>query len=108
MENPRPEEEKIIKDIENLFRIKQENKGSKDVVLRSIKNLSEYKKEEENHHKPEKVNNCWNNNYIEYKSNSDENKILLVEEYLNKIRPYLRDLVNDLKESDTWKTHLKT
>ena len=108
MENPRPEEEKIIKDIENLFRIKQENKGSKDVVLRSIKNLSEYKKEEENHHKLEKVNNCWNNNYIEYKSNSDKNKILLVEEYLNKIRPYLRDLVNDLKESDTWKTHLKT
>ena len=44
MENPRPEEEKIIKDIENLFRIKKENKGSKDVVLRSIKNLFEYKK----------------------------------------------------------------
>ena len=65
MENPRPEEEKIIKDIENLFRIKKENKGSKDVVLRSIKSLFEYKKEEENHHKPAKVNNCWKNNYIE-------------------------------------------
>ena len=50
MENPRPEEGKIIKDIENLFRMKKEIKGSKDVVvLRSIKNLFEYKKEEENH-----------------------------------------------------------
>ena len=65
MENTRPEEEKISKDIENLFRIKKENKGSKDVVLRSIKSLFEYKKEEENHHKPAKVNNCWKNNYIE-------------------------------------------
>ena len=32
--------------------------------------------------------------------------MLLVEEYLNKIRPCLRDLVNDLKQSDTWKIQL--
>ena len=106
MENPRPEEEKIIKDIENLFRTKKEIKGSKDIVLRSIKNLFEYKKEEENHYKSAKVNNCWNNNYVQYKSNGDQNKIASVEEYLNKIRPYLRDLVNDVKQSDTWKTQL--
>ena len=27
----------------------------------------------------------------------------MVEEYLKTIRPYLRDLVNDLKQSNTWK-----
>ena len=27
----------------------------------------------------------------------------MVEEYLNKIKPYLRDLVNYVKQSDTWK-----
>ena len=32
--------------------------------------------------------------------------MLPVEEYLNKIRPCLRDLVNDLKQSDTWKIQL--
>ena len=83
MENPRSEEEKIMKDIRNLF---------------------EYKKEEENYYKPVKVNNFWNNNWIEYKS--DKNKILSVEEYLNKIRLYSRDLVNDLKQSGTLKIQL--
>ena len=40
------------------------------------------------------------------KSNSDKNRTLSVEEYLNKIRPYLRDIVNDLKQSDTWSVQL--
>ena len=31
---------------------------------------------------------------------------LSVEEYLNKIRPYERDIINDLKKSDTWKIQL--
>ena len=98
MENPRLKEEKIIKGIRNLFRKK--TIGFKDIAPRSIKNLSEYKKEEENY-KPERVNNFWSNNYIEYKSNGDKNKILSVKEYINKIRSYLRELVNDLKQYHT-------
>ena len=31
----------------------------------------------------------------------------MVKEYLNKIQPYIRDIVNDLKQSDTWKIQLK-
>ena len=27
-------------------------------------------------------------------------------QYLDKIRPYLRDITNDLKQSDTWKNQL--
>ena len=26
-----------------------------------------------------------------------------VEKYLNKIRPYLKDIINNVKKSDTWK-----
>ena len=63
IEHPRPKEEKIIEEIRNLFRIKK-IKGIKDIVLRSIKNLFEYKKEE-NYYKPVKINSFWNNNYIE-------------------------------------------
>ena len=106
MENPRSEEEKIIKDIRNLFRLKKEVKGIKDIALRNIKNLFEYEKEEENYYKPVRVNNFWRNNYIEYISNSDKNRMLSVEEYLDKIRPYLRGIINDLKQSDTWKIQL--
>ena len=45
------------------------------------------------------------NNYIEYKSNSDRNKTLSVEEYLNKITSYLKD-INILKKSNMRKTQL--
>ena len=44
------------------------------------------KKKEKNCYKPVRVNNFWSNNYIEYKSNSNKNRILSVEEYLDKIR----------------------
>ena len=106
VENPRSEEEKIIKDIRNLFRLKKEIRGIKNRILRDIKNLFEYEKEEENYYKPVRVNNFRSNNYIEYRSNGDKNKMLSVEEYLNKIRPYLEGIINILKKSDPWKIEL--
>ena len=46
-------------------------------------------------------------NYIEYESNSsNRNKALPVEEYLNKIAPYLKGIINNLKKSDAWKIQL--
>ena len=45
------------------------------------------------------------NNYIEYESKGDINKTLLAENYVNKIRTYLKD-INNLKKSDTWKIQL--
>ena len=74
--------------------------------LENIKNLFEYEKEEENYNKPVRVNNFLSNNYIECESNGDRNKTLSVEENLYKIRPYLRDITNVLKQSDTWKIQL--
>ena len=44
--------------------------------------------------------------YIEYECERDTNEKLSTEEYLNKIRPYLKDIKNDLKLSDTWKIQL--
>ena len=54
------------------------------------KNLYEHEEEEEeeNYYKPVRVSNFWSNNCIECESNSDRNKALSVEEYLNKVRPY--------------------
>ena len=45
-------------------------------------------------------------NDIEYKSRGDTNKTLSVEEYLNKTRPSLKDIINNLKKSDTCKIQL--
>ena len=101
------EEEKITEDIRNIFRLKKEIKEFKDIVLRNFRNLFEYKKDEKNYYKPVRGNNFRSNNYIEYKSKGDKNKIISVEEYLNKIRPSLKGIINNLKKSDTWKTQLK-
>ena len=61
--------------------------------------------EEEDYYTLVGVSNFWSNNYIKYKSNSDINKTLSVEEYLNNIRPYLRD-INNLQKSDTCEIQL--
>ena len=42
---------------------------------------------------------------IQHESNSNRNKTLSVEEYLDKFRPYLKDIDN-LKKPDTWKVQL--
>ena len=61
--------------------------------------------EGESYYKSVRVSNSWNNNYIENESKGDRIKTLWVEEYL-KIKPYLKDIINGLKESETWKIQL--
>ena len=75
-------------------------------ILGDIKNLSEHKKEEENYYKPVRKSNFWSNSYIEYERSGDKNKTLSVEEYLDKNRQYLKEIINNLKNSDTWKIQL--
>ena len=47
--------------------------------------------EKEDYYKQIRLGDIWNNNYIEYENNGDRNKTLSIEEYLNKIRLYLKD-----------------
>ena len=55
-------------------------------------------------YKPTIVKSGYNNNYIEYRSEGD--KLLTIEEYLNLIEPYLRELINDHKNKGEWKIQL--
>ena len=61
---------------------------------------------EEDYYEPERVNNFQNNNYIEYESNGDKNTKLSLDEYLNKIKSYLRNIIINLQISDSWKIRL--
>ena len=92
--NLRHEEEKIIKDIRNLFRLKKEQnytaikdirnlfrqeketKAIKDRILRDIKNLFEHEKEEENYYKLVRINNFWSltiaNSFISFLETNEE------------------------------------
>ena len=54
------------------------------------------------------MSNFWNNDYIEYENNGDKNWNLSLDEYLNKIKPYLKDIISDLQNSDAWKIQLTT
>ena len=93
------EEEIIIKNIRNLFKLKKDNETIKDRISRDIKTV--FENQEEDYYKPERVRNVWNNNYIEYESKGGRNKNISVNEYLNKIKPYLRDIINNPQKSDT-------
>ena len=73
-------------------------------ISRDIKNLLEQEKEA--YYKPVGVANFYSNTYIEYVSNGYKNKALSITEYLDEIKPYLKDIINNLKKSDTWKIQL--
>ena len=88
-----------IKDRRNLYKLEKETKTIKHRIPRDVKNLFEHK-EEEHYYKPVRVSNFWSKNYIEYENNSDTNRTLSVEEYLNIIGPYLKDIINNFKKSD--------
>ena len=70
-----------------------------------MRTLFEQEKEED-YYEPERVNNFRNNNYIEYESNGDKNTKLSLDEYLNKIKSYLRNIIINLQISDSWKIQL--
>ena len=76
----------------------------KDRIIRDISTL--FKQEQEDYYEPKKVSNFWNNNCIEYERNCDKNGNLSLDEHLNKIKRYLRNIIIDLQNSDAWKVHL--
>ena len=85
-----------IKGIRNIFRPKKKINQLLEYIrdIRDIRNLFEHEEED---YKPVRVGNFWSNNYIKYKSKGDR-KTVSVKKYLNRIRPYLKD-INNLKKN---------
>ena len=57
-------------------------------------NFFEQKEEEEDYYKPKKVDKFYSDNFILHQIRDNKNETLSIEEYLNKIRPYLKDFIN--------------
>ena len=55
-------------------------------------------------YKPAIVKSDYDNNYIEYRSEGD--KLLTIEEYLDLVKPYLKELINDHQSKGEWKIQL--
>ena len=56
------------------------------------------------YYKPIKNNSAFNSNYIKYRSNEDKDKNLSPKEYLDMIKPYLSNIINDHKKWKIWLT----
>ena len=61
---------------------------------------------DKNYYKPIKTKSAFNGNYNEYESKGDKDKNLSHKEYLDMIRPYLSDMINDHNTTREWKIQL--
>ena len=66
-----------------------------------------YESDEEDYNQPIRTDNAFSSNYIEYGSNGDEDKKLSITDYLDKIRPYLNNLIDGHRSQGEWKVQLK-
>ena len=70
-------------------------KGTEEKTIRDIMNLFE---QEQDCYKAVRVGNFNKDNNIEYESNGDKNKTLSIREYLDKIKPDLKDSINSMTD----------
>ena len=101
----------------NLTKI--ERKVQKNIV-KYIKNLEKLQKyrynityglkylfnDEENYYEPIEIKSAVDGSYVEYESRGDRKAMLSLDEYLNTIIPYLRDMIDDHKARGEWKIQL--
>ena len=57
----------------------------------------------ENQYEPLEIKSAFDSNYTEYESKGDNNGNLSLYEYLNIIRLYLRDMIDNHKANSGWK-----
>ena len=100
--------EKYLLELEkNLFKLKKyyDYDDTEYKRIRSIRNLLDLSVDE-GYYKP--TNSDFNSNYIQYESMGckDKDKNLLIKEYLNKIKPYLSDMIDNHKaQGKTWRVY---
>ena len=101
----------------NLYNIEKKRSKYLDELDKKILSLDNYNNDDDydienlfktsinkDCYKPKLNKSGYNNNYIEYRSEGD--KLLTIEEYLDLIKPYLKELINDHKSKGEWKIQL--
>ena len=106
--------ESELKEIEkNLFELKEclsklkkyyDHDEAKYIGIRDVRNLFNQSNDKD-YYKPMKTKSAFNDNYTEYESNGDKDKNLSAKKYLNMIRPYLSNIINDYKAFKNLKVH---
>ena len=83
---------------ENLFKTKKyfDYHDTEYRGIRNVRDLFDLSIDEE-YYKPIIARDAFSSSYIQYESKGDKGKNLSIKEYLNMIKPYLRDIINDYK-----------
>ena len=102
--------EEYLKELqEDLNKIKRHRYNIIDDIdykgLKEMKNLFN-RINEEDYYKPIKTKHTFDDDYMEYESRGDKDNNLSLVEYLNIIRPYLRDMIDNHKAHSEWKIQL--
>ena len=78
--------------------------------IKYLEHLFKEINDDDDDYKPILANSSFNESYKEYESRGDKDKTLSIEQYLNKIIPYLKELINNDKAinngSNEWKIQL--
>ena len=61
---------------------------------------------EEDYYKPTEVKSAFDGNYVLYESRGDKDANLALYEYFDKIKPHLKDMIDDYKSKGEWKIQI--
>ena len=61
---------------------------------------------EEDYYKPTEVKRAFSGNYVLYESRGDKDAKLALYKYFDKIKPYLKDMIDDYKSIGKWKIQI--
>ena len=61
---------------------------------------------EEDYYEPKEIKSAFDGSYTLYKSGGDKDNMLAIYEYFDKIKPYLKDMIDDYKYKGEWKIQL--
>ena len=93
-----------------MLNLSLEKKVKNCLKLKNISKIYYYVKRKKTPNKdiyePIKISGAFRDNLVEYKSDSEKDKSLSIACYLNKIREYLRKMIENKKKSGEWKIQL--
>ena len=61
---------------------------------------------EEDYYEPKEIRSAFDGSYTLYESRGDKDNMLAIYKYFDKIKPYLKDMIDDYKSKGEWKIQL--
>ena len=61
---------------------------------------------EEDYYKPTEVKSAFDGNYVLYESRGDKDGKLALYKYFDKIKPHVKDIIDDYKSKGEWKIQI--